>query len=241
MAVQKQFPRTARKHDYSTGLAWVGAPADWTDKEDWELSTDEFGASTLQRDYWLRADRPIEEALPIKNQYDAQFPTLLVFDFRVRGDGAFNHLTVRSNGFLDKSPPEQKRERKQFAIRDQTLYASQIVGNDRIVGLAEAIRVSYIAPSVVRRWSSPVEPIFQDRYEDKSFDEDCQIIGFVLTDGVIADLSDFKRLMAAFDIRRQQRSIRTQLDVDKEGAVYRVTEVVERQIIQEPTFKAMFL
>jgi hypothetical protein len=245
MPAPKQFPRTGTASNHLiTTVEWVGAPAEWTEKESFQLSTSEFGDQTLTRDYWFKREAPIHQLkLPNKGDYDRQYKDLKVFDSTLKGDGPWYHLNVRLNGFLDRFTGPQVREKMQYLIREQTVYASQITASgDTRVNLAASMNVRYIAPSVVRRYTMPTEPKFRNRYEAEGFDEDIQVIGVLLGDtGVIADLSDFKRLMSAYDLKRQLRSIRTQLEVDLEGAVYHVTEVIERQIIQEPTFKAMFL
>lgn len=240
MAVRRRFPTSGGNSDFATGIKWVGAETEWKEDSRFELSTDEFGANVLVREYNMRRDVTLQPKLPNKGDYDFQFTNLLVYDFTVRGDGPWLRMTVRFNGFLNgpRSTP-LIREMKQSLIRTQTVYASQVISGRRI-NFGRSLNLEYIAPSVVRRYSLPSEPKFKDRYEDPTFRENVRITNIVVGDsGVLINPDDFKSVMAYYDLRKQQRSIRTQLQVDPVGAVFNVTEVIERRIIQQPSWDTM--
>jgi hypothetical protein len=243
MAVKKKFPKSGSSHSFATGIRWVGAPREWVEDETFSLSSDEYGVHSLTREYNMRRDTPIESVPPpSKGDYDHQWKNLLVFDWSLRAKGPWLNLTVRYNGFLNGRDSGLKVEEKNLFVREQTVYASQIVGidEDRRVNLSRSLNIRYLAPSLTRKYAMTTEPKFRDPYEDRSFKDDIQVLEIVIGDtGVVVDPSDFDRVMSYYDLRSQQRSVRTQLSIRKEGAIYRVAETIERQIIQAPTFNAL--
>ena len=191
------------------------------------MDTDEFGVTNLSRKWKLARSNKIANYLPQKGNVDFQYPTLQVFDFKVDGDGPYETLTVHYNGFLTKPGKPIVREDTGTQIREVTLYAKTKTTIQRAFG---SLNMIYLAPTRTRRWATYDKPQLQNPYSVSDFQGEILRLGFKDASGVelTGDAIDF--LSTYFDY--QERPVRVDFRVDHEGAVYRVSEVVELAVVQ---------
>lgn len=214
--------------DFSTGITYVGPTiSGLTLQSQYSLDTDEFGVTNLRRKWKLERKYKIANYLPQKGNVDFQYPQLQVFDFTVEGDGAYETLTVHYNGFLKKPGAPLVRESSARQIREATIYATTQTPVQQVFGNLTMI---YVAPTLTRRYATLDEPELQSPYSVKGFDEPILRLGFKGGNGVEIQGATIDFLTQYF--RYDERPVRMDFQVDHEGAVYRVTEVIEMTVVQ---------
>jgi hypothetical protein len=195
------------------------------------MPTDEFGVTTLTRRWKCRRDLAAG-FFARRGDTDFQFPDLKLIDYTTTEEGAISTIEERYNGFIggiDAQVPFV-RERISNQLKEVQLHNA-----------SGSLTLVYRCPTLVREWVSDREPQFDDLYYYKGrltrpvrveFFRDPS--GFTMTGkGVTAALL---RLFK-FEVR----NIRVDTDPVPEGHIFRVREVVERQIVQENDTNAALL
>ena len=193
--------------------------------------TDEFGVTTLTRKWVCRRDLTAT-FLAQRGDTDFQYPDLKLIDYVTTDEGAITHLEERYNGIIGglgaRAP--YVRERLSNQTKEVTLHNA-----------TGSLTCVYRCPTLTREWISDVEPQFDDpiyykgqikRQPFVEFFRDPN--GLELTgDGVTpALLKLFK-----FTIR----NVRVDTDAAPDGHIFRVREVIERQITQTANVNAALL
>lgn len=186
---------------------------------------DRFGVTTMTRRWRCRRDR-YEALKPIFGDYDFLFPALRVTDVDPTDDGAMTTVTVQYNGFIDGVPRGNVIERENLQWKEATLYANDGSGSLTLV---------YQCPTLTREYASDRIPKLLNPHEYPQFHPAIPPTYYFRNANGIelrgATRADTVALLGLFTY--SVKSLRTQFDPSPDGHIYRITEVIERQIVQQ--------
>lgn len=189
---------------------------------------DEYGVWNLMRRWQCRTDlAPRFE--PRDGDRDFLHPELVVWDWEVtHGDNWESTIEIKYNG-LPESGPGRKRM-KPSAIRLRTQTFTQLDGT-------RPITMTYYCPTVTWLWASRNDPrqvaLGVDRVPGSIVIETITgSTGIDLNAGSTRALENVLR--QAYGIK--ERVIRSGMEVDEDGCIFRVAETQEKLLVQESAF-----
>lgn len=191
-----------------------------------EKVRDEQGVDSLTRRYFIRKDLA-EANQPNKGDCDFRWRHLRVIDWVVIENAVNAEIRVRYNGLP-----------RGFAPIYIPKYGTKLT-TATLYGALGSMTLQYYAPTLVRNWSSPVQPKWKDSFKLKEFDRPLHIKGFRAPNGIRlkGDGIDFLAKYFKFTVE----TVRTAVDTPEDGWCVRVSETFERQIVQESELRFSYL
>ncbi len=207
--------------DISASTVFRGTSTALTLQTGSRLSIDETGVATLTRRWKCRRDLA-SGFLGRRGDIDFQYRNLRLIDSETSDEGAITTISDRYNGFIGGLAEPQVVERVNNAVKEVTLFNA-----------SGSLNLVYLSPKRTRIWSEDREPRLKDYYYAADFNnKPVKILFFKDQNGLeLSGDGVTQELLNSFTFKL--RSVRTQFDAPQDGFVYRVTEVVERQIVQE--------
>lgn len=234
MSLPRLYPPDTVSYDLSARAAFRGDSTKLVLQPGSSWPTDELGVTTLTRRFWCRRDLAAR-ALPRRGDVDRimrdlQLGELRVVDFDATDSGTSTMFTVRYNGFLAGS-------RRDTIIQRGPVNEELEVELHPRYPLEGSMTLVYLAPTWLKAYATDREPLLKDRYKVAGYVAPVRPLYFRSNGLTIeADKDDLRAFLRWFDF--ELRTERVQFDPQPDGHVWRVSEKLQRRIVQPRTIDA---